>query len=254
MGSLDGKMALVTGSTSGIGRAIAVAFAAEGAELVVSGRDDERGHDTVDRIRGDGGTAAFISADLGSSPAAARAFATRAVEALNGRVDILVNNAGIFPGFLPALSTVELDDRTLDEIWAVNVRAAYLLTASLAPAMAQRGSGVIINLGSTAAHVGLAVGAMYAATKAAVEQLSRSWAAEYGPAGVRVNNIAPGFVLTEGLSVARELVDPFVARLPAGRYGTPEEIANAAVYLANDGGAFIQGSTLMIDGGALATR
>ena len=248
---LSGRTALVTGATSGLGHAIAVAYAVEGARVAVAGRDAARGAAVVEEIRAAGGSATFLPADLGSATSAgARALAEAAGEALGGHVDILVNNAGVYPS--PA--TDSTDDAVFDQIIAVNVRAPFFLVAALAPRMASRGGGVIVNIGSWAAQVGLPAGVLYSASKATLEQLTRGWAAEYGPSGVRVNAIAPGVIDTEGTAGHHDLLEPMISGFPARRLGRPEEIASAAVYLASDEAVFAHGSTLLVDGGALTTR
>lgn len=247
---LDGRTAIVTGSTSGIGAAVAAALAGEGAHVVVSGRDTTRGHDVVGRIRAAGGRADFVAADLGGSYADIRAFAGAATEVLGGRVDVLVNNAGIYP----ATSTPDLPDADLDAMLAVNVRAPHVLVAALVPAMADRGSGAIVTLGSWMARVGSPYAAMYTATKAADEQLTRAWAAEFGPRGVRVNTVAPGVTLTPGNEAAREVLDALTAGTPAGVVVRPGDVARAVVFLASDDASMIHGVTLDVDGGMSATR
>jgi NAD(P)-dependent dehydrogenase (short-subunit alcohol dehydrogenase family) len=189
---LENKTALVTGATSNIGRAIATMFAGEGAHVVVSGRDHERGVNVVAEIRAAGGSADFIAADLDGSKRASEDLATEATRVLGGRIDVLVNSAGIYPG----PSTVDTDEATFDRVYAVNVKAPFFLTAAIAPAMAERGSGAIINLGSWIARLGIPIGSLYSSTKGAIETLTRAWAAEFGPAGVRVNAISPGVVRT----------------------------------------------------------
>jgi NAD(P)-dependent dehydrogenase (short-subunit alcohol dehydrogenase family) len=248
--TLSGRTALVTGSTSGIGAAIAVALAAQGAHVVVSGRDTGRGNAAVDTIRAAGGSADFVAADLGGSYEELRAFAATAVEVLGGRLDLLVNNAGVYPS--PA--TVDLSDDELDAMLAVNVRAPYVLAAALLPAMANRGSGAVVNIGSWMAQVGSPFGAMYTATKAAIEQLTRSWAAEFGPRGVRVNTVSPGVTLTPGNAKFRTVLDQLTATTPAGAVIEPSDIADAVVFLASDGAARIHGITLYVDGGISATK
>jgi NAD(P)-dependent dehydrogenase (short-subunit alcohol dehydrogenase family) len=247
---LQHRTALVTGSTSGIGQGIAAALAAEGAHVVVSGRDEARGAAVVDAIEAGGGRASFVAADLGGTPDELRSFADQAVEALGSPPDILVHNAGIYPSG----PTVEVADETLDAILAVNVRAPHVLTAALVPAMVERGSGTVITVGSWISTVGMPYGAIYGATKAAVEQLSRAWAAEFGPAGVRFNAIAPGITDTPGNSGSLAFLEEAAAKFPGRRLGTPADIGAAAVYLASDDAGYVHGATLVVDGGALATR
>jgi len=247
---LTGRNAIVTGSTSGIGAAIARTLAAEGAHVVISGRDAARGQSVVKEIQEAGGRADVVEADLAGTYAQLRAFAAEATSTLGGRVDILVNNAGLYPATL----TEDLPDADLDAMLAVNIRAPHVLVAALAPAMAERGSGVIVNIGSWMAQVGSPYAAMYTATKAADEQLTRSWAAEYGPRGVRVNTVAPGATLTPGNEAARAVLDAMTATTPAGVVIRPDDIAKGVLYLASDDAAMIHGITLYIDGGISATR
>ncbi|WP_416961923.1 SDR family NAD(P)-dependent oxidoreductase [Streptomyces sp. Agncl-13] len=256
---LEGKTALVTGATSNIGRAVAEAFAAEGAHVAVSGRSAERGKEVVDGIRARGGRAEFVRADLDGTAAASQALAREATRVLGGRVDVLVNNAGIYPGD----RTTATDEKTFDQVYAVNVKAPFFLTAAVAPAMVEAGGGTIINLGSWIARLGIPIGALYSSTKGAMETLTRAWAAEFGPQGVRVNAISPGVVLDTAPGEARAdeadageahvgEAHPAVVMMqgtPAGRPGTPDAIANAAVYLAGDESAFVHGIVLDVDGG-----
>ena len=247
---LAGRTALITGSTSGIGAAIARTLAAQGAQVAVSGRDPARGQAVVEEIVQAGGAAVFVPVDLAGSYAQLRAFAAAATDALGGQLDVLVSNAGIYPATL----THELADADLDAMLAVNVRAPHVLVGALAPAMAARGSGVVVVVGSWMARVGSPYAAMYSATKAADEQLVRSWAAEYGPQGVRVNAVAPGATLTPGNVHAREALDGLAATTPAGRLVLPEDIAAGVAYLVSDGARMVQGSVLSVDGGISATR
>ncbi|WP_298796655.1 SDR family oxidoreductase [Pseudonocardia sp. 73-21] len=247
---LTGRTAIVTGSTSGIGAAVARTLAAEGAHVVVTGRDAARGDAVVKEIREAGGRADVVVSDLAGSYAGIRGFAAAATDVLGGRVDILVNNAGIYP----ATRTEDLADDDLDAMLAVNVRAPHVLVAALAPAMAARGDGVIITVGSWMARVGIPFAAMYSATKAADEQLTRSWAAEYGPRGVRVNTVAPGATLTPGNEDSRAVLDAMTASTPAGVVVRPDDIARGVLFLASDDAAMVHGATLDVDGGMSATR
>ena len=247
-GRLAGKRALVTGATSGIGRAIAAAYAAEGATVAVAGRDRERGSAIVREIEADGGAARFVPADL-TTVAAVRQLAADALEALGGGLDVLVNNAGIYP----PTATEQVDERTFEEVFAVNVRAPFFLVQTLLPALASS-RGAVVNTGSWAAAVGLPAGVLYAASKATVEQLTRGWAAELGPLGVRVNTVSPGITVTDGTAAIAPQLQHVGRALPAGRLAEPREIAAGAVFLAGDEAAYVHGATLLVDGGALSTR
>ncbi len=247
---LEGRTALVTGSTSGIGAAIARTLAAAGATVVVSGRDRTRGSEVVGSIRDAGGRAEFLPVDLATEHADLRRFAKDATALLGGHMDILVNNAGIYP----ATTTADLQDADLDAMLAVNVRAPHVLAALILPAMAAAGGGTVINVGSWMASVGSPFAAMYTATKAAVEQLGRSWAAEFGPLGVRVNVVSPGATLTPGNEAARAVLDAMTATTPAGVVVQPEDIAQGVLFLASDASRMMHGSILAIDGGISSTR
>jgi NAD(P)-dependent dehydrogenase (short-subunit alcohol dehydrogenase family) len=241
---LDGRTALVTGSTSGIGRATATSLAARGAHVLVSGRDAARGHRAVAELRATG-AADFLPADL-ATLAGTRALAAQALE-VTGRVDILVNNAGIF-GFGPTSDTTEED---FDRTYAVNVKAPYFLVQALVPPMAERGSGAVVNILSGAAHRGSIAAGLYGSSKAALLLLTTCWAAEFGPAGVRVNAVSAGPVRTEGTAGGAGL-EPVAAALPARRLGLPHEVASAVAFLAGDDAAYVHGAILPVDGGAIA--
>jgi NAD(P)-dependent dehydrogenase (short-subunit alcohol dehydrogenase family) len=232
---LSGQIALVTGATSGIGKAAAVKLAEHGATVLVHGRDAGRGAQVVDHIQKAGASARFVAADL-SDPADITHLATEI-----GRVDILVNNAGS-SWFGPSS---ELDTPTYDRLFDGNVRSAYFLTAALAPTMVGHGGGVIINLSSMVATVGLSGAAAYSATKAALIAMTRSWAAEYGAHGVRVNAVAPGPVFTEGAKNTVALGETTLL----SRAAQPEEIAETIVFLASARAAYITGAVIPVDGG-----
>lgn len=239
---LEGKVALVTGATSGIGRAAALQLAAQGAAVVVHGRDASRGIAVVAEIENARGSARFVGADLGEP-----AEALRLAEEV-GDVDILVNNAG-FAWFGPS---AKLAVNTLDRLFGANVQAPYLLVSVLAPKMVARGGGVIINVASRAGTVGQPDTAAYGATKAALASLARSWAAEYGPAGIRVNAISPGPVYTNAAD--RELFDASAETTLLGRAAEPQEIADLIGFLASPRAAYITGTNIAVDGGRAAAR
>jgi NAD(P)-dependent dehydrogenase (short-subunit alcohol dehydrogenase family) len=237
---LQDKRALVTGATSGIGRAIALELGREGAEVIVHGRDAARGAETVDAIEAEGGQARFVGADL-SDPAD-----VNRLIGLAGDLDILVNNAG-FASFGP---TADLDVGTFDSLFISNVRAPYFLVAAIAPRMAARGAGSIVNVASMAGEVGLAGGAAYGATKAALSSMTRAWAAEFSPSGVRVNAIAPGPVHTEGAVSAR--TDALGETTPLHRAAQAEEIAEVVGFLASPRASYVTGAVVAADGGRAA--
>jgi NAD(P)-dependent dehydrogenase (short-subunit alcohol dehydrogenase family) len=243
---LHDRTALITGSTSNIGRAIATKFAAEGAQVVVSGRDPRRGAQVVAEIRAAGGVARFVAADLDGSPGASERLAAEATSILGGRIDILVNNAGIFPGG----PTASIDEETFDRVYAVNVKAPFFLTAAIAPSMVDRGFGVILNMGSWIARLGLSGSALYSSSKGAMETLTRAWSAEFGASGVRVNAISPGVVReSDEAAHASPRGESLMSGTPFGGSGRPDAIANAAAYLASDEAWFVHGTVLDVDGG-----
>ncbi len=239
--------ALITGGTSGIGRATANKLAQLGIHVLVVGRNAERGQKTVDEIRATGGEADFISSDLRDA-ASARQVAKRAIELGNGHVDLLINNAGIYP-FGP---THEMTEEQFDRVFSLNVKAPYFLVAELAPLMAKRGKGVIVNLSTMVADFGMPGTSLYGSSKAAINLLTKTWAAEYGPSGVRVNAVTPGPTRTEGTEQMGESLEQLAAQGPAGRPATADEIAEAVVFLATDRASFIYGANLAVDGGRTA--
>ncbi|WKG02158.1 SDR family NAD(P)-dependent oxidoreductase [Mycolicibacterium sp. HK-90] len=243
---LHGRTALVTGSTGGLGVAIAKALADEGALVVVSGRNKERGDTVVAEIRAAGGRAEFVGADLGAGGAEVHRLAQQAVEAAGGQIDILVNNAGVWGMPEP---TGEVSEQALLESYQTNVIAPFLLTGALAPAMAERGHGAVVNVGSITGLIGGDRSALYSSTKAAAHSLTKSWAVEYGPHGVRVNAVAPGPIATERAADVADEIGPVLARIPSRRMSTPEEVAAAVAFLAGDDAGNIHGVILSVDGG-----
>lgn len=232
--------ALITGATSGIGEAVAVQLAADGFDVIVHGRDRARGQAVVDKIVAAGGNARFAAGDLSAADGGT------ALAKAAGEVDVLVNNAGM--SWFGA--SADLDAATYDKIWNLNVRGAYQLVAALAPGMAARGHGAIVSIDSMAGHVGLAGGAAYGASKAALTALTRAWAAEFSPSGVRVNTVAPGPVYSA--ESKRELIDSLAATTLLGRGASTQEIADVIAFLASDKASYITGALIPVDGGRTA--
>src|ERR1700736_263324 len=233
-------LALVTGATSGIGQATASRLARDRWEVVAHGRNPERGGEVVQEIEAQGGRARFVAADL-KDVAAVRSL----VEEV-GELDVLVNNAGM-SWFGP---TAGLDEATFDDLFDGNVRSAYFLVAGLAPGMAQRSSGSIINLASMAGLVGLDGGAAYGATKAALSSMTRSWAAEFSPRGVRVNAVAAGPVFSTPAKVP--LMQELAKTTLLGRGAQVEEIAEVTAFLASDRASYLTGAVIPVDAGRTA--
>jgi len=243
----DTPTALITGGTSGIGRATANKLALLGIQVLVVGRNAERGEKTVAEIRAAGGKADFISSDL-TDASSVRAVAKKAIELGKGHVDILINNAGIFP-FGPTDKTTEEE---FDRVYSLNVKAPYFLVAELAPLMAKRGKGAIVNVSTMVADFGMSGMSLYGSSKAAINLLTKAWAAEYGRSGVRVNAVTPGPTRTEGTDAMGDALEQLGAQAPAGRPATADEIAEAIVFLATDRSSFIHGAKLAVDGGRTA--
>jgi NAD(P)-dependent dehydrogenase (short-subunit alcohol dehydrogenase family) len=250
MFDLTDKIALVTGAGSGIGAAIAEAFAAAGARVFVTDRDERAAHETARRIAADGVTSTAMVLDV--SDEARCAEAAREVLDTAGRLDVLVNNAGI--GHVGTI--MQTSGADLDRLYAVNVRGVFNMTRAVLPSMLARRSGTVINMASVGGVVGIRDRLAYCTSKFAVVGLTRSMALDHAREGVRVNCICPGRVETPW--VAERLAaypDPERARRDmtetqaVGRMGRPEEIAAAAVYLASDESSFVTGATFMIDGG-----
>ncbi|MGW3851671.1 SDR family NAD(P)-dependent oxidoreductase [Streptomyces fagopyri] len=241
---LTGKVALITGSTGGIGSEAARLIAASGAHVVVSGRSQERGAATVRAITETGGSARFVPAEL-TDLTSLRRLAEEA-----GDVDILVNNAALFPGG----PTTSQDVETFDAALAANIRAPYFLTAALAPGMVARGSGSIVNVSTMAARIGMAGLSVYSATKAALESLTRTWAAEFSPAGVRVNTVAPGPTRTDMVmdTMGEEGAQQIAKTTLLGRLATPREIAEVIHFLTTERAAYLTGATIAADAGRTA--
>ena len=235
---------LVTGSTAGIGRETAMLFARRSATVVITGRDTERGAQTVAAIEAEGGRAEFIVADL-NDIASVRRLAEQA-----GEVDVLVNNAAAHH----VAATLEEDVDSFDMMFDVNVRAPFFLTAALLPKMIARGSGVIVNISGALASSGDVGGALVSsAAKAALESFTRSWAVAFGAHGIRVNTIAPGSTRTDSvIATLGDRLEQLGSATALGRTADPSEIAEAIVFLASPQASYITGATVMVDGGYTA--
>ncbi len=244
MGELDGKVAVVTGASKGIGAGIALRLAADGASVVVNyARSAEGAERVVATIRQAGGQAAAVQADV-SQPAAIAALFDAAVSAF-GHVDILVNNAGIYEfGDLAGITP-----ESIDRQFGLNVKGLILATQAAVDAFPPTG-GVVVNISSGAGVTPIAGAQVYSATKGAVDNLTRSLALELGPRNIRVVGIAPGLTATEGTSgMGEEGAAPFVARTPLGRLGQPADIAAAVSFVVSGDGGWITGETLQVAGG-----
>ncbi len=245
---LLGKSAVVTGGSRGIGLAIARALMDAGARVLITGRNRKTLDDAVAQL-GDGATG--FAADV-SSEVEVQALADHAT-GLFGNVDILVNNAGINPWYKRTENT-ELSE--WQQIIDVNLTGVFLCTRIFGGRMLERGQGAIVNITSVAAHTGLPRAAAYCAAKAGVEAMARSLAKDWAARGVRVNNVAPGYVatdLTAGLAANDKLRSSVEDRTPIGRFAAAEEMAGAVVYLASDAASYVTGATIAVDGGWTAT-
>jgi NAD(P)-dependent dehydrogenase (short-subunit alcohol dehydrogenase family) len=255
MGALDGKVAIITGGTSGIGEKTVELFVDEGAKVVVAARRQEEGRALEKRLG-----VRFIRTDV-SNEVDVKAMIDHAVKSF-GRLDCLVNNAGV-PS--PMVSITEIDVATIDQLMAVNVRGVLLGIKHAAPVMMAQKSGSIVNISSIAALRGGVSGHIYTATKGAVLALARSAAAELGEKGIRVNSLSPGAIVTgifaknagvEGPK-ADKLSDmlkaAFASLQPIPRAGLPEDIARAALFLASDASSFVNGQDIVVDGGNICT-
>ncbi|RAX37896.1 SDR family NAD(P)-dependent oxidoreductase [Rhizobium tropici] len=244
--SLDGKVALVTGAARGIGRAIALACAAAGADVVIGVRNVEAVADLVAELKTTGRRALAVTMDISNSGQIAEAVA-EAVAAF-GKIDVLVNNVGVAPGNLAEL----VEEKALDQILDVNIKGTFLVTQTVARHMIERKSGRIINISSQAGTVTLRGEALYCMSKAAINHLSRCLAAEWAQYGITVNTVSPTFIWTD--STRPVLADPdFYARtvghIPLGRIGDTDDVVGAVVYLASPAASLVTGANLLVDGG-----
>jgi len=250
---LQDKVALITGGTSGIGEATALLFAAEGAHVAITGRNDSRGTAVVERIGKDGGKAIFIRADVSVAADCQRAV-DEALHAF-GRLDILFNNAGVF---YPQ-TALECSEREWDEQIDVNLKGTFLMSKCALPAMIAQKRGVIVNNSSGWGIVGGDHAVAYCASKGGVVLMTKAMAIDHGAQGIRVNCICPGDVETPMLPVDAKMRglkwEDYIADCasrPLGRVGTVEEIAKAVLFLASDDSSFMTGAALVVDGGGTA--
>ena len=247
---LTGKVALITGASRGIGEAIAGAYAAAGARVVLASRKQEAVDAAAERIRAAGGDASAVAAHTGE-PAAVAALVARAVEHFGG-LDILVNNAATNPHFGPFLTA---EDSHWDKILDVNVKGYFRVAQACVPAMRARGGGKIINVASVAGLEPQPMMGVYCVSKAAVLMMTQVLAAELAADNIQVNAIAPGFVKTQFSRVLWDtpaIHDRLVGAVPQRRMAEPEEISGVAVYLASAASSFTTGATIVVDGGQLA--
>lgn len=245
----DGRVAFVTGGASGIGRAIGIALASEGARVVIADLDGERADDAVAEIEAAGGTAMAITTDVADSEAVQAA--VDATHRAFGPIDILVNNASEGKGD----GVLEIDEATWDRDLAVALRGAFVCAKAALPAMIERKTGVILNIASVNGLTALGQEA-YGAAKAGLISFTRNLAVRYGPHGIRANAIAPATVRTPAWKARLEedpsIFERLAAWYPLGRVGEPEDVAKAAVFLASDDAGWISGTVLVVDGGLLA--
>ena len=237
--TLAGSSALVTGATSGIGREIALQLAQRGAEVVIHGRSAERSAKVVRDIENSGGKVRFVAADL------TIADDVRRLAAEAGPVDILINNAGIYKFG----GTLDVDDATFDEHVNVNLHAPYILIQQLVPGMVGRGGGAVVNVSTLAASVPTSGAGIYGASKAALEQLTRVWADEFGRSGVRVNAVAAGPTDTPGVAVIPGVLEAVAATTTLNRPAEAGEIASAVVFLSSADASYVNGAVLHATGG-----
>lgn len=247
----EGKVALVTGASSGIGQAAALAFAREGAKVVVAARRVQQGEETVEMIKRNGGEAIFVKTDI--SNAAEVESLMRATIEVYGRLDCALNNAGTSGALMPA---ADVSEQEWDCVINTNLKGAWLCLKHEIALMVKQGGGSIVNMSSVLGLGGTPIGASaYVASKHALIGLTKATAVEYAKQGVRINAVCPGFIETALIEVATtspEAKDQLVALHPVGRLGNPEEVAEAVTWLCSDAASFVTGHSMVVDGGYIA--
>ena len=247
----EGKVALVTGASSGIGQATALAFGREGAKVVVAARRVRQGEETAEMIKRNGGEATFVKADIAS--AAEVESLMRATIEVYGRLDCALNNAGTSGNLMPA---VDVSEQEWDAVINTNLKGAWLCLKHEIALMVKQGGGSIVNMSSVLGLGGTPIGAsVYVASKHALIGLTKATAVEYAKQGVRVNAVCPGFIETALIEVATtspEAKEQLVALHPIGRLGNPEEVAEAVTWLCSDAASFVTGHSMVVDGGYVA--
>ena len=239
---LKDKRALITGGTSGMGIATALSMAEKGASVIITGRDETRGASTVEEIRAGGHEAQFVAADFSEMSEVGR------VADAAGEIDVLVNCAG----FAALAPTADTDEAAFDGLFQINVKAPFFLVAALAPKMAARGGGSIINVSTMVASYGQPGMAAYGASRAAIELLTKAWAAEFGPQNVRVNAVAPGPTLTPAVEPRLAMATEFAKTIPLGRLAAVHELSDVITFLATPSAGYINGAIIHVDGGRTA--
>ena len=246
MGRFEGKVTLVTGAGSGMGRTHCLRFAAEGARVIAHDISADAAEETASMVRDGGGEALVIVSDI--SDVATSTAAIAKAETAMGRIDVLVNNAG----YDQVAATDEIDEAAFDRMFAVHVTGAFFAGQAVVPGMKARKSGNIVNTSSASGQTGAAMHPHYAAAKAALLGLTKAWAKEFAPWGIRVNAIAPGGILTP-LVLAKGSMERVRQRaetlIPLKRYADPEEVSHLVAFLASDEAAFITGQVVCPNGG-----